>query len=256
MPDERLSVQQNDEQMLLQRTQHLIESFGELWQHPSQLSSEKLKRIIEFAVHFPEAYRAMALTKIAEYLVDNMGLHFLDIMTIFEQKSEQEGIDREEREATFQDIMPELFPSMMRLSRNLSIHSLDDLIRLSNITFGLYGLSQVETAEEAQRWIYTLPKVYHSQLEQAHLVSSAQGQVTVTIRAEIVSSSKLQSTTNGQPTLTFNLTSQIMADSTTPNIILGGNLLPPGLRGQFVASSTTPNIIDSTIASQTAALAA
>lgn len=255
MLDERFSIQQNDEQMLLQRMQRLIESIGELWQHPYRLPSENLKRIIEFAVHFPEAYRAMALTKIAECLVDNMGLHFLDIMTTFQQKAEQEGIDREEREATFQDIMPELFPSMMRLSRNLSIHSLDDLIRLSNITFGLYGLSQVETAEEAERWIYTLPKVYHSQLEQDHLISSAQGQVTVTIRAEIVSPGKLQST-NGQPMLTFNLTSQIMSGSTTPNIILGGNWLPPGLRGQIMSGSTTPNIIDSTIASQTTALAA
>lgn len=232
MPDERFSIQKNDEQMLLHRIQRLIESLGDLWQHSQHLPSENLKRIIEFAIQFPEAYRAMALTKIAEYLVDNMGLHLLDIMTIFQQKAEQEGIDREECEATFQDIMPELFPSMMRLGRNLSIHSLDDLIRLSNITFGLYGLSQPETAEEAQRWIYTLPRVYYSQLEQDHLISSTQGLITVTIRAEIESSSQLQSTTNGQPMLTLNLA------------------------GQILSGSTTPNDIDSTIASQTVTLAA
>lgn len=232
MQDERFSIQQNDEQMLLQCTQHLIEALGEQWKHPHQLSSETLKRIIEFVVHFPESYRTMAITKIAEYLVDNMGLHFLDIMTIFQLKAEQEGIDREECEGTFQDIMPELFPSMMRLSRDLWIHSLDELVRLSNITFSLYGLSQVETAEEAEQWIYTLPKVYLSQLEQDHLISKMQEQVTVTIHAEIVSPGRFHSTTNDQPILTWNLTSQIMS------------------------GSATPNIIDSTIASQTTAVAA
>jgi len=207
MPDERLSMQNNDEQGLSQRTQRLIESLGDLWQHPHQLSSEKLKRIIEFVVHFPESYRSMAMTKIAEYLVDNMGLHFLDIMATFQQKAEQEGIDRKECEGTFQDIMPELFPTMMRLSRNLSVRSFDDLVRLSNITFSLYGLSQADTAEEAQRWMYTLPKVYHNQLERDHLISSMQGQVTLSFHAEITSSvtQQPQFTVNGRATLSWNV---------------------------------------------------
>jgi len=218
MLDERFSMQTNDEQMLLQRTQRLIESLGELWQHPHQISSEKLKRIVEFVVHFPEPYRAMAMTKVAEYLVDAMGLHYLDIMTTFRQKAEEEGIDREEREGTFQDIMPELFPTMMRLSRNISVHSLDDLINLSNITFGLYGLSLVNSAERAQRWMYRLPRLYHDQLAQEHLISGPQGQVTLSFQAEIRSSvtKQPQFTVTGQATLSWNLPDPGIATSTKP----------------------------------------
>ncbi len=132
------------------------------------------------------------------------------------QKAEQEGIGREEREATFQDIMPELFPSMMRLSRDLSVRSLDDLIRLSNITFGLYGLSQVETAEEAEQWIYTLPKVYHSQLEQDHLITQPKGQMTMSFHAVINSpkTQQTQFTVIGYATLTQDLPGSVVARPT------------------------------------------
>lgn len=216
MSNERFSIQQNNEQMLLQRTQRLIESLGEHCQRSSQLSAEKLKHMLGFVVHFPEIYQAMALTKIAEYLVDNMGLHYLDIMTIFQQKAEQEGIGREEREATFQDSMSELFPSMMRLNRDLSVHSLDDLVRLSNITFGLYGLSQIETAEEAEQWIYTLPKVYLSQLEQDHLITQPKGQMTISFQAEIKlpETQQTQFRVIGHATLTQNLLGSVDAKPT------------------------------------------
>lgn len=224
MPEERFSMQQNDEQMLLQNTQRLIESFGEMSQYSFQLPAEQLRHLLGFIVHFPKAYQVMALTKIAEHLVDNMGLHFLDIMTTFQQRAEQEGIRREEREATFQDIMPELFPSMMRLSRDLSIHSLDDLVRLSNITFSLYGLSQVETAEDAEQWIYTLPKVYLSQLEQDHLIAQPKGQTTISFHAEIkpLGTQHTQYTVIGHATLTQNLTGSVNAKPTIQSIIDSG----------------------------------
>ncbi len=69
---------------------------------------------------------------------------------------------------------------MMELNRNIFIQSLDDLLTLSNITFGLYGLSQVDSAESAQRWMYKLPKLYHSQLAQEHLVISAKSDSILT----------------------------------------------------------------------------
>ena len=67
------------------------------------------------------------------------------------------------------------FPLMLGLSSNISIQSLNDLLTLSNITVGLYRLSHVDSAERAQRWMYKLPKLYYSQLEQAHLLISSIG---------------------------------------------------------------------------------
>ncbi len=218
MLDERFSIQTNDEPALSQNTRHLIESLAELWQRPHQPSPERLRNIIEFVVQFPEPYRVMAMTKVAEYLVDVMGLHYLDIMTTFRQKAEEEGIDMEEREGALQDITAELYPAMMRLNRSVSIHSLDDLINLSNITFGLYGLSQVNSAERAQRWLYRLPRLYHDQLAQEHLITSPQGQVTLSFQAEIRSSVTKQSqfTLTGQATLSWNLPDPGIAPSTSP----------------------------------------
>jgi hypothetical protein len=175
MLEERFAMQSNNEPVLSQSIRHLIDSLAELWQCPLQPSSERLQDILEFVIEFPGLYRAMAMTKVAEYLVDAMGLHYLDIMTTFQQKAEQEGIDMEEREGTLQDIMTELYPTMMQLNRSISVHSLDDLINLSNITFGLYGLSQVNSAERAQRWLYRLPRLYHDQLAREHLIPEFQG---------------------------------------------------------------------------------
>lgn len=205
MPDERLSVQMNDEQGLSQHVQRLIESLDELWQQHYQPSSDQLQRIIEFVVHFPEPYRMMAMTKIAEYLVNALSLHYLDLMTIFEQKAEEEGIDQEEREGTYRDVMADLYPSMMHLSGDIAVRSLDDLITLNNITFGLYKLSNVKTAERAQRWMYRLPKVYYDQLSQKQLIAGHKNQVTVSIHAEITSSvtEQPQFTVTGQATLTW-----------------------------------------------------
>ncbi len=116
----------------------------------------------------------------AEYLVSTMSLHFLDIVATFQQKAEGEGIDREERAQTLRGIMPELFPEMMGISKQVFIRTLDDLITLSNITFSLYTLSQVETAEDAQGWMYELPVLYRRQLMQEHLITNLQVQWTVT----------------------------------------------------------------------------
>lgn len=225
MLDERFPMQTNDEAVLSQHTRHLIETLAELWQRPHQPSPERLLNIIEFVVDFPEPYRTMAMAKVAEYLVDAMGLHYLDIMTTFRQKAEEEGIDTEERQDALQNIMADLYPTMMRLNRSVSIHSLDDLINLGNITFGLYGLSQVNSAERAQRWLYRLPRLYHDQLAQEHLISNPQGQITISVQAEIRSSvtKQPQFTVTGQATFSWNLpdphlTTTANSAITNPNI--------------------------------------
>jgi hypothetical protein len=183
MWEQQLAIQKSNGHGLSQRTQRLIEGLDELWQHPCEPTSEQVKRITEFVVHFPEPYQALAMKEIAEHLVNNMGLHYLDLMSTFQQKAEQEGIDQEEREGTFHDTMAELLPAIMGLSRNISIRSLDDLVTLGNITFGLYRLSQVDSAERAQRWMYKLPKLYRSQLAQEHLLQNAPNHLTVTIHS-------------------------------------------------------------------------
>ena len=238
MQDRQVSMQNNDEHAISQRTKYLIECLGDLWQYPHELSNEKLEHIIEFVTHFPELSQAMGIAKIAEYLVSNMGLHFLDIMTTFQEKAEQEGIDREEREGTFNDIMPELFPLMMELSRNVSVQSLDDLLTLSNITFGLYRLSRPESAERAQRWMYKLPKLYYSQLAQEHLITSVHPSFTITVHSmgvqPIVS----------QPHLTMSIypmTAQVVVSQSHLTVTIG---------------STPPQIIDSTTSDSATTLVA
>lgn len=180
MQDKQVPVPDTKGQSPSLRTQQLINHLDALWKRPYQPSPEMLKRVIEFLAQLPEPYQALGITKIAEYLVNNMSLHFLDIVATFQQKAEGEGIDWEERVHTLRGIMPELFPEMMGISKQVFIRTLDDLITLSNITFSLYTLSQVNTAEDAQGWMYELPILYRRQLVQERLITNLQVQWTVT----------------------------------------------------------------------------
>jgi hypothetical protein len=152
---------------------HMIEYHEDQWQSVHEPSNITLKRIVKLVSNLDAEYKTAGLTAIAEYFANALSLHFLDIMLTFQQKAEQEGIELDEREGIFHDILSESFPMMMELSRNILIQSLDALLTLSNITFGLYKLSHVDSAESARRWMYKLPKLYHSQLTQEHLLISA-----------------------------------------------------------------------------------
>lgn len=183
MQDEQAAIQSSGEYEVSERTQHLVKYLEQLWQRPQVPSSEMLNHIVEFIVRFSEPhklYQTLALTKIAESLVDHMSLHFIDIMATFEQKAEQEGIDREERDAILSGVFAEVFPEMMGLGKHLTIQSIDDLVVLGNITFGLYKLSQVDSAEDAQSWMFELPVLYRRQLAQERLLTSIQAHLTVT----------------------------------------------------------------------------
>lgn len=168
MPDEQAQQPQHNEEYI----RRLIDYLGELWQRPHQPSPETLKRITKFVMGLPEEYRAMGLKAIAEHLVNDMGLHILDVMATFQKGAEQEGIDAEEREGTFEDVMLETFQTLTELSKQVSVKSISDLINLSNITIGLYGLYQVDSAEDAQSVMYTLPLLYRRQLAQRSLVDN------------------------------------------------------------------------------------
>jgi hypothetical protein len=79
-----------------------------------------------------------------------------------------------ERQATLKDVLPLAFQTLETLSKQVSIRSLDELAALNNITISLYTLSSVETAEEAQKWLYELPITYSRRLRQAGLLLDEQ----------------------------------------------------------------------------------
>lgn len=149
------------------RTNRLLAHFEELWQHPYELSFDTLKRLI---TDLPEENQVLGIQTLAEYLVNVMKLHFLDIVATFNQKAEEEDIDEKERAETISDVMPDSFQVLQNLGKQLSVRSIDDLVMIANITLGLYTVSEVESAEQAQRWMYKLPKIYRDRLEEEHLV--------------------------------------------------------------------------------------
>lgn len=157
----------------------ILTHFKNLWQQPHELSFEVLERII---VGLPKEVQGAGLEVIAEYLVNFLKLHFLDIVATFQQKAVEEGLDADERDEIVHDAMAESFQSIQKPDMLLSVQSVDALLLLSNITFGLYALSQSETAEKAQSWIYKLPRIYRNRLEQEHLISGSM-QTTATISA-------------------------------------------------------------------------
>lgn len=178
MQDDQKSMEENAEHVTSpsQRTQRIIEHLEKQWQRPYEPTHDTLKRITEFVVNLPEKYRTAGLTAIADHIANNLILHFLDTMAIFRQKAEQEGIDLEEREEYLSYILTEFFPKIIGINRIVSIHSLDDLAVMSNITLSLQTLSHIDTAEEAQSWMYELPKMYPSELLQENLVVNRQEQ--------------------------------------------------------------------------------
>lgn len=180
MPEKPVPISEGEERSVLLRNQQLLNYLQDLWNRPFNPSSETLKRIAEFLTQLPEFYQVLGMTKIAEYFVSILGLHFLDLLATFQQKAEDEGIDREELIQTIKGAMPELFPEMMGISKQVLVRSLDDLITLGNITLSLHTLSQADTAEEAQSWIYDLPGLYLHQLTQERLLTNIQVHLTAT----------------------------------------------------------------------------
>lgn len=170
----------NQGQEISQRTQSLLASLQDIMSQFQELSHVDVRRILEMAVRFPEQYRATALKSIAEKLVSSMAMHYLDILAVFRQKAEQEDIDAEEQAATITDCMTDLFPMIAGLSHKIAIQTLDDLVTLAAITVGFYGMSHVETAEQAQHWLYALPQEYAGRLAQEHLIATSSLQFTMT----------------------------------------------------------------------------
>lgn len=165
MQDEHALSRRNKTEPMSVRSQRLLMHFKNQWSEKQEPSCELIQRLL---ADLPGPYRDMAITSLAERLVNDMKLHFLDIIATFYQKAEQEGIDEEEREETLRDIEADTL-QLMELSKNISISSLDELLQLSNITSGLEMLSRSKDAESAQSWMYKLPALYQERVEQEHL---------------------------------------------------------------------------------------
>jgi hypothetical protein len=173
--------QYHQKQEISQRTLNLLNSLKDVWAKLQQLTHENVQSILEMAAHFPEPYMAPVLQGVAEKLVSNMVVHYLDLLATFSQKAGQEGFDAEEQAATLSESVVELLPVLANLSSRLAVQSLDDVATLAAITVGLYGLSHAETAEQAQHWLYALPQQYMGQLAQEHLLAALSFRFSATV---------------------------------------------------------------------------
>ena len=165
MQNKEITSYENHQRDLSSHTQQLAEHIGKLWQNTRLPSAEILKQTL---VNLPEPYQTMGLQAIAEHFVNTIQIHLLQTLAVFYQQAADEGIDAEERDETLKDVEDSAYHLMM-LNKQLSVNSLDALLRLGKITSSVLDLSQCENAEEAQRWIYKLSNIYQGRLEQEHL---------------------------------------------------------------------------------------
>ncbi|MEO7019540.1 MAG: hypothetical protein ABI234_05265 [Ktedonobacteraceae bacterium] len=153
-----------------QRVHNILEHLEELWQLPHEPSAADLKNITEFVIGLQEPYRTIGLRQIAEHTMSNIHLQILSLMALFQQKAEEEGISLASQYKTFEQINPIAFQVMDDVNKNCSISSFEDLSALCSIAVGLQMLSQSDSAQEAQSWLYELPTTYYQQLEQEKLI--------------------------------------------------------------------------------------
>ncbi len=152
-------------------SQQLVERIEELWENTSLPSPDDLKQIL---ATLPEPYKTMGIQAIAEQFVNTIQLHLLQTIARFYQQAENEGIDAKERDETLKDVELNTY-QLMTLNKQLTINSLERLLRLGEITASVQELSQCDNAEEAQRWMYKLPNIYRVRLEKERLSEKGYG---------------------------------------------------------------------------------
>jgi len=165
MQDKEVISSNNNQHTVSSHTQQLAEWIAELWRNTSFPPADTFKQLL---VTLPEPYKTMGMHAIAERFVNTIQLHALQIIVTFYQQSLNEGIDAEERDETLKDVEANTYHLMM-LNKQLAVNSLETLLRLGKITASVKDLSQCDNAEEAQSWMYKLPNIYQSRLEQEHL---------------------------------------------------------------------------------------
>jgi len=172
---------------LTEQEKSIIGQLEALWRSSQDISSDTLKSITEMLLQFPDTYKTIGLQKIAEHSISAINLHILSLMALLQREASAEGIDSQELAETLEQVQPVLFQIIDRLSKDLSLSSLDDLAVLSNIVISLQTLSRTHSAQEAQSWLYELPTMCYQQLSQEHLLKEAQNPVG-TVRQNWISS--------------------------------------------------------------------
>ena len=169
-------------EQLSPRNQRILEEIEGMWQHQKDLSPDALKHITELVITLPEEYRNVGLRAIAGKVIGAMNLHLIELIETFRRKAEQEGIRSEERDETLKDTSPEIFSVMKKVSDQIVVQSLDDLVTLINITVSLQMLSSTDLAEDAQNWLFELPSLYYNRLVKEKLVVDIHNDMGVWIR--------------------------------------------------------------------------
>lgn len=166
MNDEQaINYSADNSQAVSSREQRLIEQIKKHLLHTYSLLPETIEQLFH---SLPEKYKTMAIHTLAEQFVSGMKIHMLHAIATFYQQAIEEGIEQEERDETLEDVEANIY-DLMALSRRLVIDTPGDLFKLGKITTSVQGLSQFDTAEEAQRWLYNLPVIYQGRLEREHL---------------------------------------------------------------------------------------
>ena len=220
MQDKQLSIHQ-DEQVLSLRAQRLFERLESQWLQSQMSSPENLRNILSI---LPEPYKEMGLNTIAESIVNSMKLHLLAIIAKFNQDAEQEDISLEEKIGTLEDAEADTH-ELMEINQILSVHSIDYLIELCNITSGIHKLSNVQNADDAQRWMYKLPALYQMKLQKEHLIKKER-------RLSFTVSISLRNVTN--QFADDALKTQVQEIEATNNNLWGKYLAQPNVPAQIV----------------------
>jgi hypothetical protein len=156
------------------RTQRTLKHLEERWEALLPPSSDVFKRVLVLLTDLQAPQEEVAaLKKVAEYIISTMNLHLFNMLAIFRENAEQEGISVQDREKTLADVLPEIISLTDEINKRLSIQSLDDLAALVNITVALELLSESDTADDAQNWLYEVPVLYRGRLQQEQLLVDA-----------------------------------------------------------------------------------
>jgi len=170
MPDQQISPSGKHVPENSPRKERLIKQISQYLLNAAEPSLESLEEII---VVLPEASLQQFIQAIAERMINTMSLHFfLDLVPTFSQHAAEEGIDQEEVAEILsdKDVLAGI-EQLLGLNKRLAVHSLDELLRVEQITVGLRSLSNATTAYDAQRWLYQLANVYQNKLKYEHLIT-------------------------------------------------------------------------------------
>jgi len=170
MPDNQMGASGNHVPEVSSHKEHLIK---QIVHHLQDTTEPSFEYLVEAIVVLPEASLQQFIQVIAEHMFNTMSRHFfLDLIPTLSQHAAEEGIDQEEVSEVLSD--EEVLAGMQQLlglNKRLAAHSLDQLLRIEQITRGLQGLSNVTTAYDAERWIYQLSAGYQNKLKHEHLIT-------------------------------------------------------------------------------------